>query len=348
VKQDVDEENFALACKGGKPKSKKVSVGAESSSRGSGKPKKDLSKVKCFQCHQLGHYTTKCPQHKKGPGKGQFAASAEIEEFSSRFEEDFSFIACMASSMTSTTWFIDSGASCHMIGNKNYFGQLTEKNMQFNIELGDNGKYQAQGIGVVNFESESRKPLYLRDVLYVPGLNKILVSISVLEDLGYEVFFHKRRVLSKPPNSRTAVQIGVREKTLYKLQFGAAAALKSKKDSQQGRELAELWHRCMGHLHHRALKILGEIATRLPPCSVDSHEVCKGCTLGKYAKTSYPSRDDRPKGILELIHSDVCGPFSSPSLRGFKYYVIFIDDHSRKTWIFFMKNKDEVLSRFVE
>jgi hypothetical protein len=84
-----------------------------------------------------------------------------------------------------------------------------------------------------------------------------------------------------------------------------------------------------------------------------------------YAKSSYPNRDDRAKDILELIHSDVCGPFSSPSLRGFRYYVIFIDDHSllhpfvglgimliddlsRKTWIFFMKKKDEVLSRFVE
>jgi hypothetical protein len=97
--------------------------------------------------------------------------------------------------------------------------------------LGDNGKYQAQGIGAVKFERESGKPLYLRDVLYVPGLKKNLVSISVLENLGYEVFFRKRRVLLKPPNSRTTVQIGVREKTLYKLQFGVATALNNKKDS---------------------------------------------------------------------------------------------------------------------
>jgi transposase InsO family protein len=104
----------------------------------------------------------------------------------------------------------------------------------------------------------------------------------------------------------------------------------------------------MGQLHHRELKILGEIATRLPPCSVDHHEVCKGCTLGKYAKTSYPSKDYRAKDILELIHLNVCRPFSSPSLHGFRYYVIFIDDHSHKTSIFFMKKKDEVSSRFVE
>jgi hypothetical protein len=107
-------------------------------------------------------------------------------------------------------------------------------------------------------------------------MKKNLVSISVLEDLGYEVFFRKGKVLTKPPNSRTTMQIGIRAKTLYRLQFGAAAALNNKKDNQQGRELAELWHRRMGHLHHRVLKILGEIATGLPPCSVDHHEVCKG------------------------------------------------------------------------
>ena len=54
------------------------------------------------------------------------------------------------------------------------------------------------------------------------------------------------------------------------------------------------------------------------------------------------------KGILEIIHSDVCGPMSSKSLRGYAYYVSFIDDFSRKTWVYFMKNKDEVFSKFKE
>jgi hypothetical protein len=51
VKQEADEENFALAGKGGKTKGKKGSGGVESSSRGQGKPKKDFNRVKCFQCH---------------------------------------------------------------------------------------------------------------------------------------------------------------------------------------------------------------------------------------------------------------------------------------------------------
>ena len=52
--------------------------------------------------------------------------------------------------------------------------------------------------------------------------------------------------------------------------------------------------------------------------------------------------------ILEIIHFDVFGPMSSRSLSGYAYYVSFIDDFSRKTWIYFMKKKDEVFSKFKE
>ena len=46
------------------------------------------------------------------------------------------------------------------------------------------------------------------------------------------------------------------------------------------------------------------------------------------------AKDERKeKGILEIIHYDVCGPMSSSSLSGYVYYVSFIDDFSRKTWI---------------
>jgi transposase InsO family protein len=74
----------------------------------------------------------------------------------------------------------------------------------------------------------------------------------------------------------------------------------------------------------------------------------KGCALIKYTKTIFPSSDNRAAGILDLIHSDVCGPMSSTSLTGCLYYVIFIDDFSRKSWIFFMKTKGQVFNRFQE
>jgi transposase InsO family protein len=52
--------------------------------------------------------------------------------------------------------------------------------------------------------------------------------------------------------------------------------------------------------------------------------------------------------IPDLIHSDICVPMSSASLTGCLYYVIFIDDFSRKSWIFFTKTKGQVFSRFQE
>ena len=70
--------------------------------------------------------------------------------------------------------------------------------------------------------------------------------------------------------------------------------------------------------------------------------------MGKYTKNALTSSDSRSAGVLDLIHSNLCGPMSVVSLRGFEYYVTFIDDHSRKTWIYFLKNKKskEVLQRF--
>jgi hypothetical protein len=47
----------------------------------------------------------------------------------------------------------------------------------------------------------------------------------------------------------------------------------------------------------------------------------------------------REKRILELVHSDVFGPITVPSLGGSLYYVFFIDDFSRKTWIYFLRKK---------
>jgi hypothetical protein len=63
---------------------------------------------------------------------------------------------------------------------------------------------------------------------------------------------------------------------------------------------------------------------------------------------SFSSTESRSKGISDLIHSNVSGPMSVASLQGSSYYVTFIDDFSKKTWIFFMKTKDEVFSRFIE
>jgi hypothetical protein len=80
-----------------------------------------------------------------------------------------------------------------------------------------------------------------------------------------------------------------------------------------------------------------------------THEgICRGCALGKNVKNPFSSSNSRSKEILDLIHSDVCGPMPVKSLGGSLYYVTFIDDYSRKTWLYLLKTKDEVFNKFQE
>ena len=69
---------------------------------------------------------------------------------------------------------------------------------------------------------------------------------------------------------------------------------------------------------------------------------------GKNIKIPFSKSETKTKGTLELIHSDVCGPIPSTSLSGYEYYGTFIDDYSRKTWIYLLKTKDEIFRKLKE
>jgi hypothetical protein len=80
--------------------------------------------------------------------------------------------------------------------------------------------------------------------------------------------------------------------------------------------LNELWHRRLDHLHYRALPVLGKMVTGLPHLCVEHDGICRGCALGTNAKGSFPSSDSRSNGILDFVHSDLCGPMTVASLSG--------------------------------
>ena len=135
------------------------------------------------------------------------------------------------------------------------------------------------------------------------------------------------------------VVIGEQEQGLYKLKGHPEQAL-----VHHTVETNELWHRILAHVHYRALPITRKAVEGLPEFQAKHDGVCKGSVKGKNTKKTFPSSESKAKGI----HSDVCGPMSSSSLSGYAYYVSFTDDFSRKTWVYFMKNKDEVFSKFKE
>lgn len=69
-----------------------------------------------------------------------------------------------------------------------------------------------------------------------------------------------------------------------------------------------------------------------------------------WVKIPFHISESRSTEILDLVHLDLCGPMSIPSLSGFLYYLTFIDDFSRNTWTYFLRSKEsnEVLGRFKE
>ena len=76
-------------------------------------------------------------------------------------------------------------------------------------------------------------------------------------------------------------------------------------------------------------------------CKLD---FCKYCVYGKQHRVSFKTGSHTSKGVLDYTHSDVWGLVSSHSDA--QYFVSFIDDYSRKVWIYFMKHKSDVFSIF--
>ena len=157
------------------------------------------------------------------------AGSAEVEDFSKNFDEEFCLIACMASTTWSSLWYIDSGASSHMTGQKRFFRDLQERGTWIHVELGDDARYQAHRVVTVLFKREFGKPLNFADVLYVPRLTKNLISVSTLEDKGYQVKFRDHRVYIRPKGSDRSLDrvIGIRSGKVYRLHFEPTNALVS-------------------------------------------------------------------------------------------------------------------------
>ena len=162
--------------------------------------------------------------------------------------------------------------------------------------------------------------------LYV-GLKNNLLSISALYAKCMKVAFVDGQVLMWPKGKTIddAVVIGEQEGGLYKLKGQHEQAL-----VHDSVEPNELWHRRLAHVHYRALPLASKTVEGLLEIQKKHEGVCKGCAKGK---KTFPSNESKAKGILEIIHFDVCGPMSSSSLSGYVYYVYFIDDFSRKTWI---------------
>ena len=102
-----------------------------------GGKKKDMSKVKCFDCHELGHFATNYPLKKS---KKNSLGGMASEALTSQFELEFTLITCMVSSMMDSVWYLE---------DKALFTDLEEKDLQMHIDMGDDERYSSTRLSMV-------------------------------------------------------------------------------------------------------------------------------------------------------------------------------------------------------
>ena len=109
-----------------------------------------------------------------------------------------------------------------------------------------------------------------------------------------------------------------------------------------------LSHLRFGHLNFGGLQLLAKMKmVRGLPSIEHPNQLCEGCLLGKQSRKSFPKEaSTRAIKSLQLVHTDVCGPIKSSSFGKSNYFLLFIDDFSRKTWVYFLKQKSEAFGTF--
>ena len=97
-----------------------------------------------------------------------------------------------------------------------------------------------------------------------------------------------------------------------------------------------LWHCCLGHIGVKRMKKLHADGI-LESLDYESLDACKPCLLGKMTKMPFSGTMEQATDLLEIIHTDVCGPMNIKACSGYHYFLTFTDDLSRYGYIYLMK-----------
>lgn len=289
---------------------------------------KDKSSVNCFNCNEKGHYASKCPKKNTQTKDSLMLVSTSF----------------VAKTKNATEWYIDSGASAHMTMNEENLTTLCEPKSK-EIIVGNNSRLNVKCAGDIKMEIStnggSGENVTVKDVLCIPDICANLMSVSQMAKHGKTLVFDKDSCRIFDENSDLIATAPLVE-DLYRLN----CALKPSAKAFVATNDKNLWHRRMGHACDDNLnKMLKSVdGVDFPNGRI---EKCEVCVQGKQTRSSFKDVGNRATEVLQLIHSDVCGPMSTKSFGGARYLLTFVDDFSRKVFVYPMKQKSEVFDLFV-
>ncbi|TPX53196.1 DNA-directed DNA polymerase [Powellomyces hirtus] len=273
----------------------------------------------CFYCGKEGHFRKKCR-------KRLLAEQQSSEANQASGHEAFAF---SATSSRGGHWIIDLGASQHMTSNRAWLSNLQPQNNAWTA--------------LPNGRTTTRT---CKDVWLVPKLERSLLSVAQLEGAGANIQFVGGRCGIRTRKGALALSCD-RQEGLYALgqPLDAAAQCHAVAASTTAATL-ETWHRRLGHLNCQSVQLMARNGLVLGVEAVGALETapCSTCALGKATKLPFPKdRSSRASEVLELVHSDVCGPMRTLTIGGDRYFVLFIDNKSRAVFRYLLKTKAETL-----
>ncbi|KAE8668465.1 Flavonol synthase/flavanone 3-hydroxylase [Hibiscus syriacus] len=198
------------------------------------------------------------------------------------------------------------------------------------------------GVGTIKLKMHDGIIKIVRDVRHVKGLTKNLLSYGLLDNNASKIetwkgimkVFHGALVVLKGEKIATNLYMLKRETLIEE----EASTVSYSSDSIM------LWHQKLGHMSEKGMKVLVE-QKLLPGLTKVTLPLCEHCITRKQHRLKFNTSNSRGKNVLELVHSDA---WQAPvtSLGGAKYFVSFIDDYSRRCWVYPIKRKSDVFSTF--
>lgn len=300
---------------------------------------KDKPSIRCNFCKKLGHGEKYCRAKKKPSEQPTQQANMGVEDENN---DEHLFVASQeVGSHDLNSWLIDSGCTSHMTRYLSIFTSI-DTSVQPKIKLGNGEIVQAKGKGEVAINTRKGTKI-ISNVLYIPELDQNLLSVAQMTKNGYGVSFKENYCLITDVRGVEIAKLKMMGNSFYlKLDLVEGHVFSAKIDD------SVVWHKRYGHFNLKSLKFMQEVGMveDMPEITISS-QTCESCELGKHHRHPFPKNlARRATQKLELIHSDICGPMSTSSLNGSLYFVLFIDDLSRMTWVYFLKSKSEVFSVF--
>lgn len=297
------------------------------------------SNIECYNCGKHGHYAKECYSEKKVEENANLVAKEETRE------DGVLMMAYKNTILDSdTVWYLDTGASNHMCGHKHLFVEMQEIEVG-HVSFGDASKIQVKGQGTISYLQKNGLKGLIENVYYVPDLKSNILSMGQLMEKGYSVFMKNRVLQLKDKKERVIARVEMAKNRMYKINL---CYVRERCLRVNVEDKAFLWHLRYGHLHYGGLQKLSKkgMVHGLP--EIDYIEkFCEECVLGKHSRHSFQKKAEyRTTDHLALIHTDICGPITPESFSGKKYFITFIDDYSRKTWVYFLKEKSEAFEVF--